>query len=154
MQEDLDHAAQLTDEYEVLRHDFEELQDAHEKVQVRGSLALGVRSLVLNSASLDHFFDWPRQCDSLKRRIVCNHSCRLPGGPTSYAGRCHPRLCSSSSVVCAVLRIGAVAWLSAPSSSGAAACMHVPVVFPRRRCTMLGDQLCIPGPFFCLASSI
>ncbi len=49
MQEDLDHAAQLTDEYEVLRHDFEELQDAHEKVQVRGSLALGVRSLVLSS---------------------------------------------------------------------------------------------------------
>lgn len=49
MQEDLDHAAQLTDEYEVLRHDFEELQDAHEKVQVRGSLTLGVRSLVLSS---------------------------------------------------------------------------------------------------------
>lgn len=34
MQEDLDHAAQLTDEYDVLRHDFEELQEAHEKVQV------------------------------------------------------------------------------------------------------------------------
>lgn len=33
MQEDLDHAAQLTEEYEELRRDFEELQAAHETVQ-------------------------------------------------------------------------------------------------------------------------
>lgn len=42
MQEDLDHAAQLTDEYDVLRHDFEELQDAHDLVQKQLEAAMQV----------------------------------------------------------------------------------------------------------------
>lgn len=40
MQEDLDHAGQLTEEYEVLRHDFEDLQEAHAHVQEQLQAAL------------------------------------------------------------------------------------------------------------------
>ena len=62
-----------------------------------------------------------------------------------------PQLCSSSSKVCAVLRIGAVASLSDSSRSGTDACS---CCSPHRCCTMLGSQLRVPGPFFYLASSM